>query len=76
MPWFRTSLGFAGRIRVRRRRGERYLEPNVQPSTAYNGGSLMVWAGISTNGNTDLVVVLCTLNGLRYIDEILKDGER
>ena len=77
MSCFRMSLGFAserltGRIRVWRRRGEMHLEPNVQPTTAYNGGSVMVWAGISTNGKTDLVVVPGTLNGRRYIDEILR----
>lgn len=32
-----------GRIRVWRRTGERHLEPNVLPTTAYNGGSVMVW---------------------------------
>ena len=77
MSCFRTSLGFTsekidGRIRVWRRRGERHLEPNVQPTTAYNGGSVMVWAGINTNGKADLVVVPGTLNGRRVIDEILR----
>ena len=61
-----------GRIRVWRRRGERHLEPNIQPTTAYNGGSVMVWAGISANGRTALVIVPGNLNGRRYIDEILE----
>ena len=61
-----------GLIRVWRRRGEMHLEPNVQPTTAYNGGSVLVKAGISTNGKTDLVVVSSTLNGRRYIDDILR----
>ena len=61
-----------GRIRVWRRNGERHLEPTVQPTTAYNGGSVMIWAGISLNGRTALVVVPGNLNGRRYIDEILR----
>ena len=39
--------------------------------TAYNGVSVMAWAGISTN-KTYLVVVPDTLNGRRYINEILR----
>ena len=61
-----------GRIRVWRRNGERLLEPTVQPTTAYNGGSVMIWAGTSLNGRTALVVVPGNLNGRRYIDEILR----
>ena len=33
-----------GRIRVWRRNGERHLEPTVQSTMAYNGGSVMIWA--------------------------------
>ena len=32
----------------------------------------MIWAGISLNGRTALVVVPGNLNGRRYIDEILR----
>ena len=32
----------------------------------------MVWAGISANGKTDLVVVVGTTNGYRDFDEILR----
>ena len=48
----------------------RHLEPTVQPTTEYNGGSVMIWAGISLNGRTALVVVPGNLNGQRYIDKI------
>ena len=61
-----------GRIRVWRRNGEIHLEPTVQPTMAYNDGSVMIWAGISLNGRTALVVVPGNLNGRRYIDEILR----
>ena len=61
-----------GRIRVWRRNGERHFEPTVQPTTAYTSGSVIIWAGISLNGRTALVVVPGNLNGRRYIDEILR----
>ena len=61
-----------GRIREWRRNGERHLEPIVQPTVAYNGGSVMIWAGITLNGRSALVVVLGNLNGRCYIDEILR----
>ena len=61
-----------GRIRVWRRNGKRHLEPTVQPTTAYNSGSVIIWAGISLNVRTALVVVPGNLNGRRYIDEILR----
>ena len=46
-----------GRLRVWRRNGERHTEVNVQPRHAYNGGSVMVWAGVTADRRTDLVVV-------------------
>ena len=61
-----------GRIREWRRNGERHLEPTVQLTVAYNGGSVMIWAGITLNGRSVLVVVPGNLNGRWYIDEILR----
>ena len=61
-----------GRLRVWRRNGERHAEVNVQPRHAYNGGSVMVWAGVTVDRRTDLVVVPGILTGQRYIDEILR----
>ena len=64
-----------GRIRVRRRNGQElrtYLEPTVQPTTAYNSGSGMIWAGISLNGRTARFVVPGHLNGRRYIDKFFR----
>ena len=64
-------LHIDGRLRVWRRTGERHAEVNVQPRHAYNGGSVMVWAGVTADRRTDLVVVPGILTGQRYIDEIL-----
>lgn len=61
-----------GRQRVWRRRGERHAEVNVQPRHAYNGGSIMVWAGVTADRRTGLVVIPGILNGQRYIDEVLR----
>ena len=51
---------------------ERHLEPTVQPTTAYNGGSVMTCTGISLNVRTALFVVPGNLNRRRHIDEILQ----
>ena len=60
-----------GRLRVWRRNRERHAEVNVQPLHAYSGGSVMVWAVVTADRRTDLVVVPGILTGQRYIDEIL-----
>ena len=61
-----------GRIRSWRRNGESHLEPCVQPTMAYKGGSVMNWAGISSKGRTAVVVVPGNLTDRRYIDGILR----
>ena len=44
----------------------------MQPRHAYNGGSVMVWAGVTSDRRTDLIVVPGILTGQRYIDEIFR----
>ena len=44
---------------------------NVLSCHAYNGGSVIVWAGVTADRRTDLVVIRGTLNSQRYIDEVL-----
>ena len=60
-----------GRRRVWRRRGEEHEEQCVQQKTAFGGGSIMFWAGISVTGKTQLVRINGNLNAQRYINEVL-----
>ena len=57
--------------RVWRRPGERFADCCIERVTAYGGGSVMVWGGISFSEKTRLVVINGTLNAQRYPDEIL-----
>lgn len=43
-----------GRERVWRRNGERYAQCNFSSRVSFQGGSVMVWAGISMEGRTEL----------------------
>lgn len=64
--------GNDGRLRVWRRRGERYLPNTMRETTAYGGGSIMVWGGITLDTRTELVIVRNgALNAQRYINDIL-----
>jgi len=66
-----------GRNRVWRRPNKRYCDATVAEHDRYGGGSVMVWAGISLRGRTDLYVIEngC-LTGVRYRDEILHNVVR
>ena len=59
------------RRRVWRRRGDRYANCAAVEHDRYEGGSLMVWGGISVRSRTELIVLNGTLTGQRYIDEAL-----
>ena len=60
------------RARVWRRHGERFRDANIAEHDRYGGGSIMVWAGISRGGRTDLHIVMRgMMTGLRYRDEVL-----
>lgn len=68
-----SLFGNDGRIRVWRRRGQRYDRACVAPVRAFNGGSIMVWGGITTNQRTDLVVLPAPgMTAVRYVEEILR----
>jgi len=61
-----------GRRRVWRRRGERYIRPCILSFDRWGGPNVMVWAGISLNFRTPLVIVEGNLTAQRYIDLILR----
>ena len=69
----RYCLDFTDRhARVWRRRGERFQDANISEHDSNGGGSIMVWAGISRGGRTDLHIVMrCMMTGAHYRDEIL-----
>ena len=63
-----------GSERVWRRAGEHYAEFTFGPRVSYQGGSVMVWAGISLDSRTELFLISRgTINAERYINEILAD---
>lgn len=61
-----------GRIRVWRETGERLDEECIQEQEPYGGGSLMVWAGISAEGKTDLIILRGGVTAQVYIDQVLR----
>lgn len=61
-----------GRRRVWRQRNERFSNCCITEHDKFGCGSVVVWAGISFDGRTDLHVFMNgTVNARRYIDEIL-----
>ena len=61
-----------GRRRIWRRRGEQHSECCEQPVTAFGGGSVMVWGGITLTTKTHLIQINGNLNSNRYVAEILR----
>ncbi|GFY06150.1 transposable element Tcb2 transposase [Trichonephila clavipes] len=58
--------------REHREQRTRYHQSNTVERHSYRGGGILVWAGISLSGHTDLNVFHGgTVTGLRYRDEIL-----
>ncbi|GBO25097.1 hypothetical protein AVEN_108917-1 [Araneus ventricosus] len=52
--------------------GTRYWAPNIVERDNYRDCRVLVWAGIATNGRTDLYVFAgCSVTAVRYRDEIL-----
>ncbi|KAL0832328.1 hypothetical protein ABMA28_001763 [Loxostege sticticalis] len=69
-----------GRRRVYRRPGERYCQACFEEKVPFDGGSIMVWAGISAESRAELVVIengsLPSKNwepSPRYEEEILNE---
>ncbi|GFT70906.1 transposable element Tcb2 transposase [Trichonephila clavipes] len=62
----------SGRLLILREQRTRYHQSNTVERHSYRGGGILVWAGISLGGHTDLHVFHGgTVTGLRYRDEIL-----
>ena len=60
------------RARVWRARNEHFAPVCVTEQDRYGKGSVMVWAGISMQGKTDLhIIENGTLMAVRYVNEIL-----
>lgn len=60
------------RVRVWRRRGERYAQCNIVQHDPFGGGSIMVWGGVSLDGRTELIPIRRgTMTAQRYRDEVL-----
>lgn len=59
------------RPRVYRNARNRTLPQYVQPTVAFGGGGIMVWAGISMDFRTDLHIINGPLTGQRYNEEII-----
>ena len=61
-----------GRIRVFRRRGERFADNCLIERDRFGGGSVMVWGGIMGRRKTNLIVVQGNFNAQGYINQILQ----
>ena len=55
-----------GRVRVWRSRQEAAWRHGVLETTAYGGGSVMVWAAICSTGRSPLVILRRTVTGISY----------
>ncbi|GFV72589.1 transposable element Tcb2 transposase [Trichonephila clavipes] len=67
-----TMESDSGRLLIWREQRTRYHQSNTVERHSYRGGGILVWAGISFGGHTDLHVFHGgTVTGLRYRDETL-----
>ena len=61
-----------GRKHAWRRRGEHFSDCCVSECDRSGDGSVLVWAGVTSNRRTDLAVLRQAVNAQRYRDEILR----
>ncbi|GFV15204.1 transposable element Tcb2 transposase [Trichonephila clavipes] len=67
-----TMESDSGRLLIWREQCTKYHQSNTVERHSYRGGGILVWAGISLGGHTDLHVFHGgTVTGLRYRDDIL-----
>ena len=60
-----------GRQRVWRRRGERFANCCVQQHDRWGGGSVLVWAGVTSATRTQLVILNGPVNAQTYQNQVL-----
>jgi hypothetical protein len=75
--WFNDESRFMlqhrdGRIRVYRRKNERFANNCGVEVDRFGGGSVMMWGAITYNRRTPLILVPGILTAQRYRDEILQ----
>ena len=61
-----------GRIRIYRRRHERYVDNCVLEHYRFGGGGVMVWVAMNHTFKSELVIVNVNLTARQYIDRILR----
>lgn len=61
------------RQRVYREQNMRLLPQFVQPVVPFQGGGVMVWAGIYTGGRTSLHIIDGNLTAARYVEDIVQE---
>ncbi|PSN32920.1 Transposable element Tcb2 transposase [Blattella germanica] len=64
-------MGSDGHIRIWRRRGERFDPATIIQHDRFGGGSVMVWAGITIESRTELVIVPQRMNADVYNNDII-----
>lgn len=69
----RLNLSHAdGRLRVFRRKGERFSDACVIEGDRFGGCGVMVWCGIMGGRKTDLIIIRGNMNAQAYIDNVLR----
>ena len=61
-----------GRTRVYRRQGERFSDTTVSEYDRFDGGLVVVWAGVTMNQRPRFCIVDGDLNAQRSVDDILQ----